>query len=254
LEGISKMVEPYKFGPNQIDHHEEKIGIDIRPIIEYKLEREKLFDFGNKLVDKYPNLFESLVQSPNDFHIRKKFIFPGKGEIDLLTLGVTSKGPVFVIPRVVSLFEEETQLGRSEDIVIDIIKIFQKSFPTRNIFRVGQVNEYIFSTGAEDSTKLLAERFTNKISIPPNGELKIRINVPNDDYNRIIEMEPAKKIEAVPEIPGQTHVKGFGIKVVVDFNNRDMSQNLEKSRILSILHDSSEYNRGDLYKFLNRSD
>ena len=69
------MTSLFSFGPNHIDDHMEKVGVDVRPVIECKMERTKLFEFGNRLVDQYPGLFESLVQSPNDFQIRKKFIF-----------------------------------------------------------------------------------------------------------------------------------------------------------------------------------
>lgn len=82
--------DPFKFSRAKIDEHTIKVGVDIRPVIECKLDRVKLFDVGQKLVDKYPNLFESLVQSPTEFLIRKKFVFPGKGEVDLPTLAITS--------------------------------------------------------------------------------------------------------------------------------------------------------------------
>jgi hypothetical protein len=39
----------------------------------------------------------------------------------------------------------------------------------------------------------------------------------------------------------------------VDFNNRDMSQNLDYDKILGILHEAQQYNDKDLYEFLNGS-
>lgn len=246
------MAEPFKFSERNIDEHTEKVGVDIRPVIECKLDRVKLFDIGQKLVDKYPNLFESLVQSPAEFHIRKKFIFPGKGEADLLTLAITPRGVVFLFPRKLSIFEEEIQLNNIQDISLEGLKIFRRTFPDKIICRVGLVNEYIFNTGQEESTNLVCSRFT-KVTIPSNGEILLSINRPDDDYNRKIELQPAQKLERIPEMPGNRQIRSYGIKVVVDFNNRDMSQNLDDDRILLILHNARQYNKSALYEFLNSS-
>lgn len=246
------MTNSFKFSQTKIDEHTEKVGIDIRPVIECKLDRVKLFDIGQKLVDKYPNLFESLVQSPTEFHIRKKFIFPGKGEADLLTLAITPRGVVFVFPRRSSVFEEEILQNNIQEISLDGLKIFRETFPGRIICRVGLVNEYIFNTGPVESSKLVCSRFT-KISIPSNGEIILNINYPDDDHNRKIQIQPVHKLEKVPEIPGKEQVQSYGVKVIVDFNNRDMSQNLDDTRILGILHKAKLYNETELYNFLNGS-
>ncbi len=244
------MTESFKFSQSKIDEHTEKVGVDIRPVIECKLDRVKLFDIGQKLVDKYPNLFESLVQSPTDFHIKKKFIFPGKGEADLLTLAITPRGVVFIFPRRSSVFEEEIIQNDMQDVTLDGLRVFRETFPGRMICRVGLVNEYIFNTGPVESTKLVCTRFT-KLTVPSNGEILIKVNRPDDDHNRKIELEPVRKIESVPEMPGRQQVQSYGVKVVVDFNNRDMSQNLDDNEILGILHKARQYNETELYDFLN---
>lgn len=246
------MLEPFIFSKSKIDEHIEKVGVDIRPVIECKLDRVKLFDIGQKLVDKYPNLFESLVQSPTEFHIRKKFIFPGKGEADLLTLAITPRGVVFIFPRRLSMFEEDIQFNNIQDISLEGLKIFRKTFPERVICRVGSVNEYIFDTGPIISTELVCSRFT-KVSIPSNGEIILTINCPDDDYNKKIQLQPMRKLEKVPEIPDRKQVQSYGVKVIVDFNNRDMSQNLDDDKILTIFHKAQQYNDKELYEFLNGS-
>lgn len=247
------MSESFKFGRSHIDDHIEKIGVDVRPVIECKLERTKLFDFGNRLVDRYPDLFENLVQSPNDFQITKKFIFPGKGEIDITTLAVTVRGPVFIFPRRVAAFDEETNLEASEDIIKNGLRFFRETFPLKKIFRVGHVNEYIFSTGPLESTRLLSQRFT-RIQVCADGELLLRVNRPIDDYNRIVQLEPVEKRQVSQHSPQGQEVKGYGVKVSVDFNNRDMTKVLDESHIQHILYDSRQFNQEKLYEFLNGSD
>ena len=246
------MTEPFKFSKSRIDEHTEKVGVDIRPVIECKLDRVKLFDIGQKLVDRYPNLFESLVQSPTEFHIRKKFIFPGKGEADLLTLAITPRGVVFVFPRRSSVFEEEILQNNIQDVSLDGLRIFRETFPGRIICRVGIVNEYIFNTGPVESTELVCSRFT-KLSVPANGEIILNINRPDDDHNKKIQLQPVQKIERVPEMSDREQVRSYGVKVVVDFNNRDMSQNLTEDKIVAILHRARQYNDKELYDFLNAS-
>ncbi|MHC4258830.1 MAG: hypothetical protein ACYSTF_00230 [Planctomycetota bacterium] len=245
-------MQDFEFKPVHIEDHVEKIGLDVRPIIECKLEKTKLFDFANKLVEQRPDIFESLVQSPNEFNMRKRFIFPGKGELDLVTLAISGRGPVFIFPRRIAVFDEDTDLGRTDEIVLTCIKLFRGYFPQKHIIRLGQINEYIFSVGSTHSMQLLSDRFT-KINVPTNGELKLRINIPTDDYNRVIEMQPVQKVERAPDVPGEAQVQAYGVKVCVDFNNRDMTGNLQNNTMQSIIYDSTEFNKKALYDFLNRT-
>lgn len=246
-------MEDYKISTSSIEDHIEKIGIDVRPIIELKMEKDHLYNFYNQLIEKYPNLFESLVQSPNSFQVKKKFIFPGKGELELATLAITQRGLVLIVPRKVVIFDEQTNMDETEKIVIEFLKIFRKNFPHKKICRVGQVNEYVFTLGQNRSVQFLAERFT-RIRMPSDGELRIRVNRPVDDYNRVIEMQPVQKMEQAKEIPGEQHVVAYGLKVVVDFNNRDMSKDLDTDRIRGIIQSSIQFNNKELYEFLNMAE
>ncbi len=246
------MSENFKFSKTKIDEHTIKVGADIRPVIECKMDRVKLFDVGQKLVDTYPNLFESMVQSPTEFQIRKKFFFPGKGEADLTTLAITPRGVVFIFPQILSIFEEETHINNIEDVSLEGMRIFREVFPGKKICRVGMVNEYIFNTGQEESIGLICSRFT-KVHVPQNGEISLIINCPDDDHNRKIELKAVKKIEKNPNITGAGKIESYGVQVNVDFNNRDMSGDLDKDRILAILHNACQYNEKELYSFLNGS-
>jgi hypothetical protein len=244
------MTEPYQFSQSRIDDHIEKVGVDIRPVIEFKLDRTRLYTVWEQLVEAHPELFESLVQAPTDFRIMKRFIFPGKGEMELPTLAFTQRGPVFTFPRRLAALKEDTSLGRVDDIIMDCLKTFRGVFPEKKIIRVGLINEYIFDTAELDSARLVCERFT-RLPVPVGGEIRLRINRRDDDHNRIIELEALQKVERVPEIPDRLQSVGYGVKVMVDFNNADMSQPLDDGRILRVLHEGRRYNDVDLYRFLN---
>jgi len=240
----------YHLTQSKIEDHIEKIGVDVVPVIEHKLEEQRLFRLYQDLVGQRPNLFESLLKTPVDLQIRKKLVFPGKGEIDATTMGITQKGAVFMVPRKVSVFDEQTSFGDIIDIAITCIDIFKKNFPHKAIRRVGHVNEYIFTLGTERSVPFLAERFT-RITVPPNGEINIRVNRPTDDHNRIIQLRPVVKKQLQSNIPGIDEVKAYGLSVSVDFNNRDMSKDLSSDDIRAIIQASIQYNEKELYAFLN---
>jgi hypothetical protein len=240
----------YQITKSKIEDHVEKIGIDVRPIIEYKLEESHLYSLYRDLVERYPNLFESLLKSPSDLQIKKKMVFPGKGELDISTMAITPRGPVFVIPRKLAIVGEETEIGDIIDIAITCIDIFRKNFPHKTICRVGHVNEYVFTLGTEPSVSFLAGRFT-RLKVPQNGELNIRVNMPTDDYNRVIQLQPVVKKQAMPNIPEVDDVKAYGIGVSVDFNNRDMTKSLDNDDMRAVIQDSIKYNEKDLYEFLN---
>lgn len=240
----------YPITTSKIEDHVEQIGVNVNPIIENKLEEPHLFRLYQELAEKLPNLFESLLKSPTELQVRKKLVFPGKGEIDVVTMVIKQSGPVFMIPRKISVFDEQTSFGDIIDIAIKCIDIFRKNFPHKPIRRVGHINEYIFTLGTERSVPFLAKRFT-RITVPPNGEIDIRVNRPTDDYNRNIRLRPVVKKQMQPNISGIEDVKAYGLSVSVDFNNRDMSRDLNNDDIRAIIQESIKYNEKDLYEFLN---
>jgi len=244
------MSEPFQFTKSKVDDHTVRVGVDVRPVIEPKLDRVKLHEVGNKLVEEYPNLYESLVQSPTEFRITKKFLFPGKGEAELPTLVITQRGPVFVFPRKIAVLQDEVDLNNINDVVVNCLRIFREQFPERAFIRVGLINEYVYDTGPVDSVRLISERFT-RIVVPDNGEIRLRINKPTDDYNRIVELQALRKLERVPEISDRFQTQGFGVSVHVDFNNRDTSSPVTDDKILRVLYDGQQYNEKELYQFLN---
>ncbi len=246
------MIE-YKFTKNRIHEHFEKLGFDVRPIIETKMERERLWTFGQYLVETYPVLFESLVTGLTEFHVRKKLIFPGKGEADLQTLVLTARGPVFVFPRVLSRLDAETDLPAANEIVRDCLKKFTEVFPDRAIVRAGKINEYVFGCDDTSSKRIIAERF---LRVPDSAceEIVLKLNLGTEGFNRSIQLRSVQGF--VQKRTGDEVSKQpiFGISVHVDFNNKDMSKALSPEEISSILHLADEYNREGLYKFLNREE
>ena len=135
-----------------------------------------------------------------------------------------------MIPRKLSIVGEETDIGDILDIAITCVDIFRKNFPHKTICRVGHVNDYVFTLGTEPSVSFLAERFT-RMTVPQNGELNIRVNMPTDDYNRVIQLQPVVKKQPMSNIPEAEDVKAYGLSVSIDFNNSDMTKSLDNDDI-----------------------
>ena len=245
-------MESFNFSKVKIDDHMEKVGVDIRPVFEPKLDYGKFYEIGKELRDEFPALFESLVQSPSDFRIMKKFFFPGNAEAEVPTLTTTQRGIVFTFPRRISALNEEVEINKIDDIVVQCLNRLRRAFPHKNIIRVGLVNEYIYDTADIDAGQLICQRFM-KFPTPPGGDVQLKVNLRLDDYNRTIEMVPVHKIQPVPEIPGQSQSIGHGLRVKTDFNNIDMSKNLEQAQIYTIIHEGQRFNEKDLYGFLNNT-
>ena len=239
----------YQFHKSRIEGHVEEIGVDVRPVIEVRAERTKLSDYGMWLTNQWPALYENIVLGPSSFFITKNFIFPGKGEVEHPTFVLTNRGLVFIFPRLLGMGEAWGSLV-TRDVVMPALEEFKKRWPQCKLVRVGKVNKFMFECAGEYALEVLAKRFT-RLTVPPNGELSIMINLPTDDYNRIIKMHPLTKMEAGPGGGPDPKAVGSGVLVEVDFNNREMDEDLSKDRWLVILHEADSFCEEGLYDFLN---
>ncbi len=54
---------PFQFDLDSISQHVTKYSVELRPGINLELERTKLQDFANCLIDQFPGVFESRGKS-----------------------------------------------------------------------------------------------------------------------------------------------------------------------------------------------
>jgi hypothetical protein len=121
------------------------------------------------------------------------------------------------------------------------------------ILRVGYIDERYYSVNNGASVPLIRERFTQIASeqIPDDGEIFLRFNLCNSDYNRIVSIEPVTKKALSPTGVASPTI-GYGVKVVVDFNNRPVGEDLCKEKIVGIIANAKVYITKTLPDFLNR--
>jgi hypothetical protein len=241
-------MDKYEFSNAKIAHWVERIGVDIRPPIESDLDEVHIQNFAKWARKKYPQLFDRVVVGNQRFEMLKTLEYPGKPAVDLTTFTMTPRGPVFMVPKRISTVDLEPDLPPINEVFGDCMRQFQKDFPGKRLLRVGKIDEYIFDCGQLQSVELLARRFS-RISVPPDGELLIRVNRPDNDYNRILTLEQVvAKSQSQPNAPLET--VGFGVKVTVDVNNRNLRE-LTEPEWMTVLNESDIYNREGMYGFLN---
>lgn len=233
----------FKFSKLAIEEHISQVGVDVRPIIEVRAERQKLTDFGLWLTDKWPTLFENVVQGPAAFFVTKKFVFPGKGEAELATFTLTQRGPIFIFPHKLGILPgEDIELPDRTEVVITALERFRQTWPQCKQVRLGVVTIYTFDCAPESPVGIMTTRFTRLRGSP--SELMLQFNLPTDDHNRVIQLQQVVMLVIGAE-PHQ------GIRVQLDFNNIAMDEDLSKDQKLRILHDADEFCRQDLFKILN---
>lgn len=242
--------EPFQFSLALVDDYIERVGADVQPPIEIAMEGVRIQNYFKKLSADHPNLFESLVMSATEWRIVKKFDFPGKGTAQVPTFSLSPRGPVFMIPRRLSMIGVETDLPPFDDIARELLEQFCEFFPSRQLLRVGKVHQMVFDCGKTDSFEIVADRFTLLEHRP--AELRIRFNYQNDEYNRIFEIEPARRETRNQQ--GEVIDTGFAVKVSVDFNNCDMSKPLDTEDVREILADAQRFLDTEAFAILNQTE
>jgi hypothetical protein len=245
----------YQFDFDKISQHIVKYGVDMRPAVQPEQDRAKLQDYGNWLVQQFPEVFETLLVGPRELRVQRTFILPNAKRIELATFVLTNRGPVFTFP-------ERLYIDRPHELAIpDKDKIFRKAFdelrtrfPERAVPRVGVVHEFVFDTEFTDSLEVMASSLRHELWRQKAKNLRILLETPIDDKNVNIEMRPTHLQRSGPYDPAAPQEMKFGIIVNVDINNRQVTGDLTKSEVTDILAFASDYVPEELIKFLNNED
>lgn len=238
----------YKFTEEKAAHWYQKIGANVQPPIEIRLDEDHFQIFSKWARKEHPQFFDRMVIGKQQFQMLKTLEYPGKPNADVVTYTMTQQGPVIVVPRRISEIDLETELPEINDVFVDCMKQFLKDFPGRRVIRVGKINEYVYDCGDTRSLELVATRFS-RITVPDQGEISIRFNLPDESHNRIFMIEPQEHQRVQPGQPAE-HI-GYGVKVVVDVNNRNVKETMGEADWLTVLNTADIYNRTDVLKVLN---
>jgi hypothetical protein len=242
----------YQFDKDKISQHIVKYGVDMRPAVSPEQDRTKLQDYGNWLVQQFPEVFETMLVGPRELRVQRTFLLPNVKRIELATFVLTNRGPVFTFP-------ERLYIDQPHELAIpDKDKIFRKAFDElrtrfaeRAVPRVGVVHEIVFDTGFTDSLEVIASTLKHELWREKVKNLRLVLEAPTDDKNVTIEIRPTHLQRMGPQEAAATQETKFGIIVNVDINNRQISGDLTKAEITDILAFAGDYVPDELIKFLN---
>lgn len=243
----------YQFDREKISQHVVKYGVDMRPPISPEQDRTTLQDYGNWLVEQFPDVFETLLSGPRELRVQRTFILPNTKRVELPTFVLTNRGPVFTFP-------ERLFIDRAHELNIpDKDNIFRKAFeelrtrfPERTVPRVGVVHEFVFETGYLSSLDVVASTLKHELWRQKVKNLRIVMEAPAEGKNVNIQLRPtylqraAKRSETVPSDDMK-----FGIVVNVDINNQQMATDMSKTEIDDVLDFAGDYIPNGLINFLN---
>jgi hypothetical protein len=243
----------YQFGTENVSQHIVKYGVDIRPALAPEKDRTKLQDYGNWLVEQFPEVFETLLSGPRQLQVHRTFILPDAKRVELPTFVLSPRGPVFTFP-------ERLYIDRPHEISIaDKDKIFRRVFDElrtrfgeRTVPRVGIIHEFVFDTGYVNSLDIVASSLKHDLWRQRAKNLRIFLEAPTEGKNVNVEIRPTYlqrsgvRDQAVPADNVQ-----FGIIVNVDINNQQITGDMTKAEINDVLVFAGDFVPDGLIGFLN---
>lgn len=246
----------YLFDKERISQHVVKYGVDTRPPLLPEQDRTKLQDYGNWLVEQFPEVFETLLLGPRELRVQRTFLLPNAKRIELATFVLTSRGPVYTFP-------ERLYIDRPHELaILEKDKIFRRAleelrsrFPDRAVPRVGVVHEIVFDAGYISSLDIVASNLKNDLWRQKVKNVRLLLEMPTEDKNINLEIRPTYlQRTGTPNSGAAPDDTEFGVIVNVDINNRQMAADLTKPEISDILAFASDYVPDELIRFLNNEE
>jgi hypothetical protein len=244
-------MENFIFNENDISQHIVKYGVDIRPPIVPKQEKEKLQSYCNWLIEHFPEAFETLLSGPEKTIVQKTFL-AGDKRIELPTFAMTRRGPLYTFPvRFLVQNAEDFNIPARNKIFRSAIDKLIETFVGK-IVRVGVVHEIIFDCGNINPVEIIASAMSKERWREGLRNIRIHLENPENGYNINIDLAPAYAQQVI-QSPAGTKRKniGFGISVKLDINNQKMTEELDKDMVAAILAFAEDYMPDKLVKFLN---
>ena len=250
----------FTFSQNRIEHHVDQFGVTLRPAIVFREEPQRIQEFYNTVSGKYPELFDNLVQTRDQFIIQKVLpIGGGKGRLNWNTFVIHPQGAVFSFVRKHAGIDDEFTWG--DDLhhrVIDSLASLLRYFPQHKPVRLGKVRELVYDCGTESAASIVREMFMKHL---PDSctETEVRWNEGDDDYNRKFQISSVETQTIIQRqqmgmmLPAEVQQR-TGIAVRLDVNNRSMQEPLDSERLKIILDEADLVYENRLPEILNRDE
>jgi hypothetical protein len=243
----------YQFDKEHISQHVVKYGVDVRPPIVLKQDKTKLQDYCNALIEKFPQVFETLVAGPRQLRIQNTFLLSNNKRAEMPTFILTDRGPLFTFPQRLYIDGiQDLDIPQKDKIFRKALDELRAKFIDRAVPRIGVIHEIIFDTGQVDSVQILASNFKNDVWRQKAKNLRILLETPMEEKNINVQIRPTQ-LRRITRGDGNVPAQdmAFGIIVNADINNRNIKGDLTSSEVRDIVAFANDYVPEELIKFLN---
>lgn len=232
-------METLSLSENDLCHHVVTLGMDIYPPVDIPTSRTHLNMFYEEARECHGRLFDRLEVSDTEFQISKQFRRHPNVEgpsFKVATFVLNPRGPVFVFPLRLPEPVGETGLESTfRDDFDQLRELFFRALTQRVVMRVGLVRELIFETGQANCQQLITDvrSFANAPLVGGKATLKYRDDKHN--HNIVVESVSIARTTQLPVGARVSEDAGYGVRVVIDVNNSNIQQPLEKADIDGVL-------------------
>lgn len=218
---------------SDIVHHVVKIGVDVYPPISVSTNRTRLnvmFEKGN---GEYPEVFARVVSGEQEFRISKMFSRTTGGSIEVPTLTMVDRGPVFSLPIVLQDVPRTGFENNYRDVLTNMRRHFFRAFADHKMLRLGLVREVIFDTGSESCVPVLGPPSILDDAILSSGNLMMVFQDEKCNIHVTLRTMQSAVIENLA-IGRSIKPSGYGLGVLLDVNNKEIKP-LEEDHINLVL-------------------
>ncbi|MBW8038613.1 MAG: hypothetical protein FVQ85_01290 [Planctomycetes bacterium] len=246
----------YQFDKEHINQHVVKYGVDVRPAIVLKQDKTKLQDYCNTLIEKFPQVFETLIAGPRQLRVQKTFLLSNNKRAEIPTFVLTARGPLFTFPQRLYIDGvQDLDVPQRDKIFRKALDELRAKFVDRAVPRIGVIHEFVFDTGTIDSVRILASSLKNDVWKRKAKNLRFWLDTSIEGKNINIQIKPTQLRQfagGAGNVPNPD--VAFGIIVNVDIYNQKIKGDLTGSEVRDIVTFANDYVPEELIKFLNNED
>lgn len=243
---------PFRFEPSLISQQVIKYGVDVRPGINLELERTKLQDFANCLIEQFPGLFETLLSGPRQFNINKAFVLEDGKQAQLSTFMLTPRGLVFTFPKRLFLgMPQDLDLGEVDSLFLEAMAQLKRRFSDKLVPRISLTHEIILSTDDENSLEIAASYLA--LGRWKEGLKNLRILIESTHNGKTVAIEIKPTFQSPVNRPSANPVTNgkYGMIVVANLNAACEGKSITRAEIEELQAFSEYFVPQELMNYLN---
>jgi hypothetical protein len=243
---------PFRFDLDSISQHVIKYGVEVRPGINLELERTKLQDFANCLIDQFRSVFETLLSGPRQFNINKAFKLDGGKQAQLSTFMLTARGLVFTFPKRLFLgMPQDLDLGDVHSMFLEAMGQLKRRFSDKVIARINLTHELILNTDQESSLDIAASYLAQGRWKEGLKNMRIVLESTHDGKNVAIEIKPTFQSPAGKPPAGPVENAKYGMIVVANLSAVCAEKSVGRAEIEGLQAFSEYFIPQELLNYLN---